>query len=424
MWGRSDLTLRQNVWYTFEEPSFSRLARVVSMIILTVIILSVIGFLAGSLKGCRWTSQPDGSIDPDAPVELDSPHLARVCLEHVPEQPWGSIELSCIIVFTLEYMIRLLAAGDTDRSHGVAVPSRTEFLLTPLNVIDFVAIAPFYVELIIRSALPGASDSTSLNSLSIMRVLRLTRVLRVFKVSRSFAGIVILMRTLAKSISAIAMLLFFVLLCVVVFAALIYYVEQGTYYESCKCYLREDGSQSPFESILAAGWFCIVTMTTVGYGDIFPVTGPGKAVASLCMVSGLIVISLPITIIGANFDEEYKQVEVEKRTQAVRRLTQRLGDGKPGVTLALIEQLITVQRENVKDQLRQMEVLVEDQVAELDKLIQDLRSQLAEHRVPLETDLSANFAAAHLRAATAASGRFQRSMSRKPSDAQQQGARA
>lgn len=291
-------------------------------------------------------------------------------------------------------------------------------------MIDLVAIAPFYIELFIRAIVPDLdSDSRSLDGLSIIRVLRLSRVLRVFKVSRSFTGIIILMRTLAKSVSAIAMcarlawrpqtprpltpfsmawpahkrasppvlapprrLLFFVLLCVVVFSALIFYAEQGVYHESCNCFLREDGSQSPFESIIGAAWFCIVTMTTVGYGDVTPVSTGGRVIATACMVCGLIVISLPITIIGANFDMEYKLMEVDKRNRLLRELNRRKGVS-PGVTLALVEQTVDAHKKKLTSMLQDFESTLDDHAAQLDALVKDLKQQLVVQGVSVSTGL-------------------------------------
>ena len=329
------------------------------------------------------------------------------------------------------------------------IPSRREFVRMPLNLLDVVAVAPFYVELIVQASRPDSSTGPSLDALAVVRVLRLTRVLRVFKLSKSSTGVLVLMRTVAHSLSAIVMLNFFVLVCLVLFAALMFVAEQGTYYESCECYLREDGTQSPFESILAAAWFCIVTMTTVGcgserararargarrarahgrraawpralapprrsYGDVTPATGLGKAVASLCMVCGLVVISLPITIIGANFDEEWSAMEEDKRRKTLHALHRSMrDDAKPGITLALLRKLIALHRCNVQAMLQSVEAQMDDQAAQLDQLMAALRAQLQAERVPLGTAHSAFGVAPELAAAKRQNSR-KKSLSRAP----------
>jgi len=88
-----------------------------------------------------------------------------------------------------------------------------------------------------------------------------------------------------------------------------------------RTYVRPDGSPTPFNSILTSMWYCIITMTTVGYGDATPVTVVGQITAMLLMLFSLIVLALPITIIGANFDEEYRVMRLDAmhaRRQAMK----------------------------------------------------------------------------------------------------------
>merc|ERR1719359_239577 len=100
-------------------------------------------------------------------------------------------------------------------------------------------------------------------------------------------------------------------------------MEVGLYDPSRQQFIREDGSWSPFESIVHSFWWCLVTMTTVGYGDDYPVTPAGQLVAAATMFTGLVVLSLPITIIGANFDDEYRdnqrRKEIENRAEQARK---------------------------------------------------------------------------------------------------------
>lgn len=193
-----------------------------------------------------------------------------------------------------------------------------------------------------------------------------------------------------------------------------FYAEQGTYYESCRCFLREDGSQSPFEDILSSGWFAIVTMTTVGYGEKTVVTPAGKAIASLCMVCGIIIISLPITIIGANFDEELKAMEIEKRNRVLLKLMARhggAGSQQPGSTLELVEKVLDVHRRNLDSMLLQVDAQMNEQRAQMAAVVQSLRTQLSKHGVALDVEPSQHAAQQQLLSASAWRGSIRRETS-------------
>lgn len=133
-------------------------------------------------------------------------------------------------------------------------------------------------------------------------------------------------RTLHRSMTAITLLLTFVITLITIFATLIFQFEAGEWREHADqpgwgTYDRADGKPSPFVSIFHAFYWVLVTMTTVGYGDIYPITVMGWLVAGLAMMSGLIVLTLPITIIGANFDEESREQQRinERRRRADKR---------------------------------------------------------------------------------------------------------
>ena len=117
--------------------------------------------------------------------------------------------------------------------------------------------------------------------------------------------------------TACALQIFLVILTLVLFSTIISFLEGprlgSTYDPTRKQWVRVDGSPSPFESIPASMWWCLVTMTTVGYGDVYPVTFIGQLTAMLVMFWGLVVLSLPITIVGANFDEEYREMKKRKK---------------------------------------------------------------------------------------------------------------
>jgi len=201
-------------------------------------------------------------------------------------------------VFTIEFILRLCTC-----STG---PGILRFCFSVMNLIDLLAILPWWIMSIQRWTEQGGNDS--LKALAVLRVLRLTRVMRVFKMSRNFTGLVLLGHTFKKSASALIMLFLFVMMSLVVFATLMFNAESGTWDPVRLQFVRDDGQPTPFESIPRAMWWCIVTMTTVGYGDDTPITVAGYLIATVCMFVGLVILALPITIIGANFDELYREM--------------------------------------------------------------------------------------------------------------------
>lgn len=178
------------------------------------------------------------------------------------------------------------------------------YMTQVMNIIDVVAIVPFYIEL--------ATSSGS--SIAIVRVLRLARMLRIFKASKYNEGTKLLSQTIWRSLPALSLLFFFTALGVVLFGSLIYFMEGGKYEVTAEypdgAYLRNDlvgvSEVTPYTSIPVACYWVIVTATTVGFGDLYPTSGGGRLVACICMYIGLLVLALPITVVGSNFTMVYE----------------------------------------------------------------------------------------------------------------------
>lgn len=262
------------------------------------------------------------------------------------ERAFDTVEAICVAIFTIEYLGRLITITAVPSDREVAyvahfgwvsvadkpVPlawPRTvphflkvlrvsggkflRFLFKPLNVVDLVAIAPYYVNLVSPVDVGG--------SLTILRVLRLARVLRLFKMSRRMEGVQILASTMYTAMDALGFLAFFLLLAIILFGSIIFFCEAGEYNRVTGEFERPSviGNSmevSPFKSIPHAFWWTIVTMTTVGYGDMVPTTDAGRALGSFIMLSGILVLALPITVVGSAFTEEYTKFK-ERRLAAL-----------------------------------------------------------------------------------------------------------
>jgi hypothetical protein len=131
-------------------------------------------------------------------------------------------------------------------------------------------------------------------SLAILRVIRLVRVFRIFKLSRHSKGLQILGMTLKASLRELALLIFFLFIGVILFSSAVYYAEAGS-------------ERSYFKSIPDAFWWAVVTMTTVGYGDMVPLGFWGKMVGSLCAIAGVLTLALPVPVIVSNFNYFYNR---------------------------------------------------------------------------------------------------------------------
>jgi len=213
------------------------------------------------------------------------------------------------------------------------IRTTVKYVLGIANMVDLFAILPFWIEEISGSLEGGGA-------LMVLRVLRLTRVFRVFKLGKYNEVFNLFSRVVSKSAPALSLMLFFISLGCCLFGTLIWFTEQGTWYPQGHqelvflgittrgAYLREDGTtdnnleESPFHSIIHSFWYIIVTITTVGYGDLAPKTSLGKLIGSLTILNGIIVLAMPIGVVGTNFSSEYYKVLEEKKHR--NRLKQQL----------------------------------------------------------------------------------------------------
>lgn len=158
-----------------------------------------------------------------------------------------------------------------------------------LNFVDLISIFPFYLELTLLLCKYEVSHFTDIKgAFLIVRIMRVLRVVRILKLGRYSSGMRTFALTLKSSAKQLGMMGMVLTTAVIFFSTLIYFVEK-------------DEVNTPFTSIPAAFWWSVVSLTTVGYGDVIPVTVAGKLIASGAIISGVLVLALPITIIVDNF---------------------------------------------------------------------------------------------------------------------------
>lgn len=273
----------RQLWLLFEFPESSQAARVLAVVSVLVILVSIVVFCLETL--------PDFRDDRDSPglaaVAAAGPFPARLNgSNQVPgppprlDDPFFVVETLCICWFSFELLVRLATC-----------PSKAVFFKNVMNLIDFVAILPYFVALGTELARQRGVGQPAM-SLAILRVIRLVRVFRIFKLSRHSKGLQILGQTLRASMRELGLLIFFLFIGVVLFSSAVYFAEA-------------DRADSHFTSIPESFWWAVVTMTTVGYGDMAPVTVGGKIVGSLCAIAGVLTISLPVPVIVSNFSYFY-----------------------------------------------------------------------------------------------------------------------
>ncbi|XP_076874280.1 voltage-gated potassium channel regulatory subunit KCNF1-like [Brachyhypopomus gauderio] len=240
------------LWKLMEKPESSVLARANAILSFLFILLSTVVMCVDTLPELHVYDE-GGHEDPT--------------LEY--------IEIVCIVWFTVEYVLRLASA-----------PNKVRFAFSFMNMVDFLAIMPFYLVLILTHQGTAVTELASVQQA--VHALHVMHLARIFKLARHSIGLQMLMHALKSSLKELAMLTVHMGMGIFLFSAVGYAVEQSH-------------PDTLFTSIPQSFWWAIITMTTVGYGDIYPKTTLGRCNTAVSFLCGLITIMLPVHLIMTKF---------------------------------------------------------------------------------------------------------------------------
>ena len=187
-----------------------------------------------------------------------------------------------------------------------------------MNVIDIMALLPLYVQVVINNTDPLSCLRNHHAVLEILFILRIIRIFRIFHLVKHYGALKILIHAIIASYKELLMLSIFLMIAMLIFSTLIFYAERP----------REGDLDREFETIPIGFWWSIITMTTVGYGDLYPSTTLGFIIGCLCALCGVLLIALTIPVISNNFALFYMHARTReilaKKTDRTRDRMQML----------------------------------------------------------------------------------------------------
>ncbi|XP_043092096.1 potassium voltage-gated channel subfamily C member 2 isoform X3 [Puntigrus tetrazona] len=294
------------IWNLFEDPYSSRAARFIAFASLFFILVSITTFCLETHEAFNTVINKTDSFRNDSFTDFSQQYE----IETDPALTY--VEGVCVLWFTFEFLVRVTFS-----------PDKLEFVKSILNIIDFVAILPFYLEV----GLSGLSSKAAKDVLGFLRVVRFVRILRIFKLTRHFVGLRVLGHTLRASTNEFLLLIIFLALGVLIFATMIYYAERiGASPNDPTA-----SHHTMFKNIPIGFWWAVVTMTTLGYGDMYPQTWSGMVVGALCALAGVLTIAMPVPVIVNNFGMYYSLAMAKQKLPKKRKkhIPQAVQTGSP-----------------------------------------------------------------------------------------------
>ena len=237
------------------ELGFTKWDKIINVFIIVLIILNVTAVMLETVR------------------DIHDPHAAF----------FKAFDLVSVIIFSIEYVLRVWSCNHDPR-YAHSFRGRIKYMLSAGALVDLLAILPFYIHVVVGL------------DLRVLRILRLLRFLRLFRLTAYMRSARLVRNVFRSRANDLKLSLVMILFLIIIAACLLYFAENAA-------------QPKVFSSIPATIWWAIVTVTSVGYGDMVPITVTGKILTSIISLTGLAVFALPAGIITAGFLEEIKKTK-------------------------------------------------------------------------------------------------------------------
>ncbi|XP_042365932.1 potassium voltage-gated channel subfamily V member 2 [Plectropomus leopardus] len=266
-------TIRRIIWNLMEKPFSSVTAKLMAVASSMFVLVSLVAMTLNTVDEMQYKTAsglPSG----------------RFYGEYV--------ETFCIAFFTMEYLLRV-----------VSTPDLKSFGRSMLNTVDLVAILPHYLQIVLEyfedaDLHPHSGDIETVARVGkvgqVLKIMRLMRIFRILKLARHSTGLRAFGFTLRQCYQQVGCLLLFIGMGIFMFSAMVYTVEHDVY-------------NTNFTSIPHSWWWAAVSISTVGYGDMFPETNLGRIFAFACISFGVILNGMPISILYNKFSDYYTKLK-------------------------------------------------------------------------------------------------------------------
>uniref|UniRef100_A0A915KJ71 Ion transport domain-containing protein n=1 Tax=Romanomermis culicivorax TaxID=13658 RepID=A0A915KJ71_ROMCU len=284
---------KPKMYVLFDQPWSSKAARNLSFISICFIVVSTFIFCVKSqptFKIPNLVNMTSKMIIPDSMGYEWHSHILNGIdkAESTIDLRLNYIDMACNLWFTFEIIARFIFC-----------PNKMSFLRNFQNVVDFMATLSVYLE-VLGIMYPDLVD--------FVQIFSIVRVLRLFRLAKHSSGLKILMLTVKASAHELVLLVFVVLLAIVLFGALIFYAERS-----------QQNPENNFDSITHGLWWAIVTMCTIGYGDMVPKTTAGMVIGCVCALTGVLTLALPMPVIVSNFEMFYSHQQARAKLPKEKR---------------------------------------------------------------------------------------------------------